>query len=69
MLVPKKDGEVKMCVDYRDLNKAWPKDYFPLPNIDLLINITTKYALLSFIDRFLGYNQVKMAHKNPIHHT
>src|SRR2546428_12816039 len=36
--VPKKDGKVRMCVDYRDLNKACPKDDFPLPHIDLLVD-------------------------------
>ena len=37
--VPKKDGKVRMCVDYRDLNKASPKDDFPLPHIDMLVEI------------------------------
>ena len=37
--VPKKDGKVRMCVDYRDLNRASPKDDFPLPHIDILVEI------------------------------
>ena len=40
VLVPKKDGKVRMCVDYRDLNKASPKDDFPLPHIDVLVDNT-----------------------------
>lgn len=41
VLVPKKDGKVQMCVDYRDLNKASPKDDFHLPHIDVLVDNTT----------------------------
>ena len=59
--VPKKDGKVQMCVDYRDLNRASPKDNFPLPHIDTLVDNTTKQSLFSFMDGFLGYNQIKMA--------
>ncbi|XP_077226343.1 uncharacterized protein LOC143859575 [Tasmannia lanceolata] len=59
--VPKKDGKVRMCVDFRDLNKASPKDDFPLPNIDILVDNTAGHALLSFMDGFSGYNQIKMA--------
>ena len=39
----KKDGKVRMCVDYRDLNRASPKDNFPLPHIDTLVDNTTKH--------------------------
>ena len=54
--VPKKDGKVRMCVDFEDLNKAGPKDNFPLPHIDVLVDNTASYALLSFMDGFSGYN-------------
>ena len=57
----KKDGKVRMCVDFQDLNKASPKDDFLLPYIDILVDNTTGHALLSFMDGFLGYNQIKMA--------
>ena len=43
--VPKKDGKVRMCVDFRDLNKAIPKDDFPLPYIDKLVDNTVGHAL------------------------
>ncbi|XP_024634522.1 uncharacterized protein [Medicago truncatula] len=59
--VPKKDGKVRMCVDYRDLNKASPKDNFPLPHIDVLVDNTAKCKVFSFMDGFSGYNQIKMA--------
>ena len=59
--VPKKDGKVRMCVDYRDLNRANPKDNFSLPHINTLVDNMAKHSLFSFMDRFLGYNQIRMA--------
>ena len=59
--VPKKDGKVRMCMDYRDLNQASPKDNFPLPHIDVLVDNTTNFTLFSFMDEFSGYNQIRMA--------
>ena len=61
VLKPKKDRKVRMCVDFQDLNKANPKDDFPLPHIDILVDNTTGHALLSFMDGFSRYNQIKMA--------
>ena len=54
--VPKKDEKVRICVDFRDLNKASLKDDFPLPYIDILVDNTSGNALLSFMDSFSGYN-------------
>ncbi|XP_043693111.1 uncharacterized protein LOC122643562 [Telopea speciosissima] len=62
--VPKKDGKVRMCVDFRDLNKVSPKDDFLLPHIDILVNNTAGHGLLSFMDGFLGYNQISMCLKD-----
>ena len=59
--VPKKDGKVRMCVDYRDLNRTSPKDNFPLPHIDTLVDNTAKHSLFSFMDGFSNYNQIRMA--------
>src|SRR3989441_6329395 len=50
-----------MCVDYRDLNKASPKDDFPLPHIDVLIDNAAGKGCYSIMDGFSGYNQIKMA--------
>ena len=59
--VPKKDGKVRVCVDFRDLNKASPKDDFPLLHIDMLVDSTAGHPMLSFMDGFSGYNQILMA--------
>jgi len=56
MPVPKKDGKVRMCMYYRDLNRASPKDNFLLPHIDVLIDNMASFALFSFMDGFSGYN-------------
>ena len=61
--VPKKDEKVRICVDFRDLNKACPKDDFPLPHIDVLVDNTTSSTSMSFMDGFSGYNQIKVAHR------
>ena len=50
-----------MCVDFMDLNKTCLKDSFPLPRIDQLVDSTTGHKLLTFMDMFSGYNQIKMA--------
>ena len=62
--VSKKDGKVWMCVDYQDLNRASPKNNFPLPHIDILVDNTAKHSLFSFMDGFSGYNQIRMALKD-----
>jgi len=53
-----------MCVDYRDLNRVSPKDDFPLPYIDTLVDNTTTSSLYLFMDGFFGYNQIKMTPKD-----
>ena len=64
ILVPKKDGKVRVCVDFEDLNKSSPKDDFPFPHIDLLVNSTASHSMLSFMNGFLRYNQILMAQKD-----
>ena len=49
-----------MCVDYTDLNRACPKDAFPLPNIDMLVENSADYKIISFMDAYSGYNQIPM---------
>ena len=66
--VPKKDGKVRVCVDYRDLNKASPKDNFPLPNIHIVFDNWAKHETQSFVDRFAGYHQIEM-HKDDTEKT
>ena len=62
--MPKKDEKVRICVDYKDLNRASPKYIFPLPHIDILIDNTTTNMFFSFMDGFSGYNQIKMAEED-----
>nr|YP_009315974.1 hypothetical protein [Cocos nucifera]AOX12968.1 hypothetical protein [Cocos nucifera] len=62
--VPKKDGKVRMCIDFRNLNKASQKDDFPLPHIDVLIDHTAGHEMLSMLDDLSGYNQIKMAEED-----
>ena len=49
-----------MCVDFTDLKRACPKDSYPLPQIDTLVDLTARHKLLSFMDAFSGYNQIRM---------
>ena len=53
-----------MCMDYRDLNRASPKDDLSLPYIDILVDNSAQYKVFSFMDGFSGYNQIKMAPKD-----
>nr|POE58898.1 retrovirus-related pol polyprotein from transposon 412 [Quercus suber] len=59
-MVKKANGKWRMCVDFTDLNKACPKDSYPLPRIDQLVDSTAGHKLLSFLDAFSGYNQIMM---------
>ncbi|XP_074376769.1 uncharacterized protein LOC141718283 [Apium graveolens] len=58
VLVKKPNGKWRTCVDFTDLNKACPKDSFPLPRIDQLVDATAGHALLSFMDAYSEYNQI-----------
>ena len=61
VLVKKEDQFWRMCVDFTDLNKACPKDCFPLPRIDRLVDATVGFDVLCFLDAFKGYHQIEMA--------
>jgi len=60
VLVKKANGKWRMCVDFTDLNKACPKDSYPLPSIDAVVDSASGCEMLSFLDAFSGYNQIKM---------
>jgi hypothetical protein len=61
VIVPKKNTDVNhVCVDYTSLNKHCPKDLFPRPRIDQIIDSTVGCARLSFLDAYSGYNQIKL---------
>ena len=53
-----------MCVDFTDLNKACPKDPFPMPKIDQMVDATVGHPRMSFLDAFQGYHQIPLALDN-----
>ena len=58
--VAKKNGKIRICIDFRDLNEACPKDEFPLAIPDVMIDNTCGFKRMSFMDGFSRYNQIKM---------
>ena len=56
----KSEQQVAICIDFTDINQACPKDSFPLPRIDLIVDATAGHELLSFMDALSGYNQISM---------
>ena len=64
LLVKKANGKWRMCMDFTDLNRACPKDSFPLPRIDQLEDSTVGHKLLTFMDAFSRYNQIRMAEED-----
>ncbi|MCI29048.1 hypothetical protein A2U01_0050252, partial [Trifolium medium] len=69
VLVKKVNGKRRMCVDFTDLNKACPKDPYPLPSIDRLIDGASGYKNLSFMDAYSDYNQIKINAMDAPHTT
>ena len=67
VVVKKKNGKRRVCIDFTNLNKACPKDSFPLPKIDQLVDATAKYERMSFLDAYSGYNQIRMKKEDRIH--
>ena len=68
VLMKKENGKWWMCVDYTDLNKAYLKDAYPLPNIDKLVD-NSSYSNLSFMVAYFGYNQIPMDINDRKHTT
>jgi len=65
--VPKKNGKIWICNDYHDLNAACPKDEFPLPITDVMIDNMCDFERMSFMDGFAGYNQIKIYSEDEKH--
>ena len=59
--VLKKNGKLRVCIDFRDLNKATPMDGYPMPIADLLVDVALGHKVISFMDGNAGYNQIFMA--------
>jgi hypothetical protein len=66
VLVKKKGGKWRMCVDYTGLNKACPKVPYPLPRIDQIVDSTAGCETLSFLDAYSGYDQIKMKESDQL---
>ncbi|KAM2237963.1 hypothetical protein ACFX1S_013260 [Malus domestica] len=66
--VLKKNGTLRICIDFRNLNLATPKDEYPMPIFDLLIDVAAHHEILSFMDGHAGYNQIFIAEAN-VHKT
>ena len=60
VLVKKANGKWRLCIDFIDVNRACPKDSFPLPRIDLIVDAIDGHELLNFMDTFSSYNQIRM---------
>ena len=57
-------GKIRVCIDFRNLNKATPKDEYPMPIADMLINEASGYRVISFLDGNASYNQIFMAEED-----
>ena len=57
----KKNGKLRVCIDFRDLNKATAMDGYPMPIADMLVDATAEHKVISFMDNNIGYNQIFMA--------
>ena len=64
VVVKKKSGKWRVCVDFTDLNRACPKDQFRMPRIDQLMDATVGHPRMSFLDAFQGYHQIPLAPGN-----
>jgi hypothetical protein len=64
VVIPKANGKLQMCIDYTNLNKACPKDPFPLPRIDQIVDSTFGCDLLCFLDAYSGFHQIPMSRKD-----
>ncbi|CAA0819813.1 Unknown protein, partial [Striga hermonthica] len=67
VLVKKSNGLWRLCIDFSDLNKACPKDSYPLPHIDYMVDATSGHELMSFMDAYSGYNQIPMDPEDSEH--
>jgi hypothetical protein len=67
VIVPKANGKLRMCIDYTSLNKACPKDPYPLPRIDQIVDSTSECDLLSFLDAYSGFHQIQMSREDRKH--
>jgi hypothetical protein len=67
VIIPKANGKLRMCIDYTSLNKACPKDPYPLPRIYQIVDSTSECDLLSFLDAYSGFHQIQMSRQDRKH--
>jgi hypothetical protein len=60
----KKNGKLRVCIDFRDLNKDTPMDGYPMPIADMLVDAAAGHKVISFMDGNAGYNQIFMAEED-----
>ena len=60
IVVQKKNGKWRVCVDYTNTNKACPKEPFPLPHIDIMVDATIGHEMLTFMEVMAGFQQIQM---------
>jgi putative transposase len=61
VLIPKKNGKLRICIDFKKLNAATKKDPYPLPFTDEVLNTITRYEIYSFLDGYSRYHQLSIA--------
>ena len=64
--IGKASGGIRIYSYFLDLNFAFPKDDFPLPNIDIIVDLTARHEMLSLMDGFFGYKQIKIVEEDHI---
>jgi hypothetical protein len=64
VVVPKKNGKLKICIDFKKLNVAIKKDPYPLPFIDEMLNTVARYEAHFFLDGYSRYHQISIAPKD-----
>jgi len=64
VFVKKKNGKLRMCIDYRKFNKCTQKDHFPLPFLNTILEEVADYELYTFMDEYSGYNQISICPKD-----
>ena len=62
--VMEKNGKLRICIDFRNLNNVMPKDEYPMPIAHMLVDSTSSHEVLSFLYGYLGYNQIYIAKEN-----
>ena len=66
MPIRKKDGDIRLCIDFKNLNRASQKDNYPIPSMEHILQCISGFEMLSLLDGFLGYNQVLVSNGDQL---